>query len=406
MKNRIRLCSFMIVFSMIFSPLVQATTTENDTLSVPLSIYCNSMTTAEAVRFGDIVSAEAQSISNAFDENITPVRSKELLDFAGNRYTLIECEPSGYMIYHDASGQFVETSSSSPSPYNLYSENLYYGGPTQYYVLENGIYQHTILDEECSESTVETFASTCTQANDNLISSSNNDVLNYITGNASAEPSAIDQIYSSTSETSPTYITNAYCLSNCETASEMSYFPKGACGYIAAALLMLWYRSTINPTYLTYNNSSGVPYLTSKNGYYVFCGNPSNYANGQTFSYNLWRWHSGYGQSDYENGYYGTGAGEIANTLESYVEGKGLTYTYDTDVLPTTASIINKLDSRDRPYLLWGSLGTADGATGSIDHAVIVYGHFNGLLLCNFGWAGYSCVSISGIWGSGLMLYQ
>ena len=45
-------------------------------------------------------------------ERISPI-----YDFAGNEYTLVECAPTGYMIYHDESGNFVESSAVATSPY-------------------------------------------------------------------------------------------------------------------------------------------------------------------------------------------------------------------------------------------------------------------------------------------------
>jgi len=42
---------------------------------------------------------------------------KQLLDFDGNRYWCVELEPTGYMIFHESSGQFVEWAENSPSPY-------------------------------------------------------------------------------------------------------------------------------------------------------------------------------------------------------------------------------------------------------------------------------------------------
>ena len=54
-------------------------------------------------------------------------------DFAGNEYTLVECAPSGYIIYHNESGTFVEGSVVAQSPYLGISGEKYYGGPNEYY---------------------------------------------------------------------------------------------------------------------------------------------------------------------------------------------------------------------------------------------------------------------------------
>src|SRR5690625_2103942 len=54
-------------------------------------------------------------------------RVKELKDFNDNIYTLFELKPTGYIIYHNESGKFIEYSLESPSPYLGHHEELYYG---------------------------------------------------------------------------------------------------------------------------------------------------------------------------------------------------------------------------------------------------------------------------------------
>lgn len=74
---------------------------------------------------------------------------KELYSFAGELYYVIECTPIGYFIFHPASGVVVESSPSSFSPYIKYSEgDMYYGGPTEYYIKSGTKYIHTVIDEE------------------------------------------------------------------------------------------------------------------------------------------------------------------------------------------------------------------------------------------------------------------
>ena len=62
---------------------------------------------------------------------ITKVRY--ISDFAENDYTLFECEPSGYLIYNNAAGTFVESSAISQSPYIECEGDLYYAGVLNYY---------------------------------------------------------------------------------------------------------------------------------------------------------------------------------------------------------------------------------------------------------------------------------
>lgn len=406
MKRRsIRLCAMLLVCTLLFPTIVQALEIQSNPNSADSIMKVGTMTEVESQRFETVAKAEAETMSAVFEEDIVPACSKELLDFSGNAYTLIECEPLGYMIYHNASGQFVEMSASSMSPYSEYDEGLFYGGPTEYYVLRNGVYHHTILDEMYDESSTEAFQESCNMANEAFLSEPATEVLQYIeTGTVATTDDMLESIVATASEDTPTYITNAYCISNCETNSEMSYFSKGACGYIAAAMLLLWFRDTIDVNYLDYNNSTGYNYITLKNGYPVFHGNPNTYYDGHTFSYNLWRWHSEFGTSDYTNGNYSSAAGDIAKTLESYVTSKGLDYDYIVDLFPSTSRVISRLDTKDKPYILFGNLQPADESRTKCDHGVIAYGHWNGYILCNFGWEGYSCSSVKGTWGSGYMM--
>ena len=83
-------------------------------------------------------------IAANMDTNSSIAKTKQLVDFAGNRYVLFELIPKGYIIYHIASGKFVEYSEDSYSPYLNYSSNLYYGGGMQYYHLQGDKLLHTV----------------------------------------------------------------------------------------------------------------------------------------------------------------------------------------------------------------------------------------------------------------------
>lgn len=82
-----------------------------------------------------------------YDTEASISATKTLYDFAGNTYTLVECSPTGYMIMCDDSATMVEYSGTSPSPYLGLTTNLYYGGPSYFYTLENGTYRHTVTGE-------------------------------------------------------------------------------------------------------------------------------------------------------------------------------------------------------------------------------------------------------------------
>ena len=99
-----------------------------------------------------------KNLMDVFEGKVTGIQKEDqplaldrvigVQDFSGEEYYVVECAPAGYLIYHPASGIFVETSPSAPSPYRgLSGEHLYYGGPTEYYIEIDGTYYHTVIDE-------------------------------------------------------------------------------------------------------------------------------------------------------------------------------------------------------------------------------------------------------------------
>lgn len=89
--------------------------------------------------------AEAAQLSTSNNAVYSTV--KQVTDFAGNGYTVVEYSPVGYFIFHNESGKYVEYAERALSPYCGYEENLYYGGPTEYYVKYGETYYHTVLDD-------------------------------------------------------------------------------------------------------------------------------------------------------------------------------------------------------------------------------------------------------------------
>ena len=68
---------------------------------------------------------------------------KELKDFLGNTYHLVEFKDSGYLICHGETGALAEYSVSSPSPFAGINENMYYAGGTYCLVYSDGEYRNT-----------------------------------------------------------------------------------------------------------------------------------------------------------------------------------------------------------------------------------------------------------------------
>ena len=67
-----------------------------------------------------------------FDSNLIIKNIKILKDFNDNTYLLIECNPTGYLIYDYDINEVLECSATVPSPYTNYSTNLFYSGPQFY----------------------------------------------------------------------------------------------------------------------------------------------------------------------------------------------------------------------------------------------------------------------------------
>ena len=80
---------------------------------------------------------------------------KKITDFSGNPYLVIECSPTGYLIYNEDAGVIMEESERSPSPYLDISHGLY-GGPTQYYSqdINANIVKHTITGNPLSSNQI------------------------------------------------------------------------------------------------------------------------------------------------------------------------------------------------------------------------------------------------------------
>lgn len=93
-----------------------------------------------------VFNSKLAEIKGSKDASISAIKTAS--DFNGRIYSIIECSPTGYMIYSNDTAVFVEYAINSPSPYLNVHENLYYGGPTFYYqIIENKLI-HTIQRSE------------------------------------------------------------------------------------------------------------------------------------------------------------------------------------------------------------------------------------------------------------------
>ncbi|MEL7654966.1 MAG: hypothetical protein AAGU75_03545 [Bacillota bacterium] len=305
--------------------------------------------------------------------NISGFTTRELTDFAGNKYTLIECEPSGYLIYHDDSGVFVESSLESPSPYKSYSGVLYYGGPTNYYAEKAGKLIHTLTKEEVSPTTSRTANTFSVQMADMLLRQKDLDVLGYIEQGAPMK---------NTFPTSAgdTYVEDYYTIRNLKIKAQMGYLDGGYCGYIAGGMAMLYLQVhsgllIIPPS--KYLNSAG------------------NQFKGDTFTSHL----ASYGSSS------STTASSLSSALNGYFNENHYIVSASWGLLVSGNTIKNGI-ANDQPMMLGGQYysdpNNPGGSTGDIMHFILAYGYNNTEFIVHYGWANYNEVRIN----NGVLILQ
>lgn len=365
MKKRYRLAAKTLLIAFVFSFLsVNATA---------ISIG-NQVDLQKDMRRGEIISAKIDSVKalDAKEEIVYDVSGytiRELVDFDGNTYTLVECAPTGYLIYHDESGNFVESALTAPSPYAGYSGTLYYGGPTCYYADAANQLIHTITEEivEISDA-AETY---CRQMNLQLNNNKDVAVVNYVeTGKATAV--SVASMYSTTA--TDVYVEDKALISGLTTRNEIGYFDdgdKGYCGYIASGIVLLYIQ-----------NHSGllvVPddYLTSNGLKYKNSG----------FSELL----ASYGSSNL------TTAGLLAGDLNDYFDDNGYILTATSSLFGSANTTRNYIDD-SVPLIIGGSFPRPSNGE-SVLHNIVAYGYSgdNTEFIVHYGWANYSQVRLSNL---------
>lgn len=293
------------------------------------------------------------------EAKITVDRVKTLSDLAGNEYKLIECNPTGYFIIHPESGILVEYATDAKSPYASIDSELYYGGPTYYYVKSEGSYTHTVLDTTIDNDKLEAAIQKCNTLNDELISQTNNTSARYFTGESNDLSSFTVLADTDYWVTSYTWLKNR--------TSGFGYVSGGYCGYIASNLVLKYwnYRGTIDlPSSYSTTNSTA---LTNE---LIDVGSGL-----------------GYGAS--------TWASPIANIIDEFCSQQDL--PEEAGWAAGVFGITTETKSNKRPCILFGNL---DGAG---NHAVVAYGYNEYenpgyyTYICHYGWNGsYSEVHVYG----------
>ncbi len=328
--------------------------------------------------FADVIDARETDVDlryqiNKFDfEEDFSVR--DLYDFSGNLYWLIEFEPYGYAIYHPIAKIFSEFSTTAVSPY-LGFDDILYGGPSFYYVQEDNVYVNTQSGEEISivnasqdEVTRSTSADQLTEIYNQFIVSANNPATR-----------VADTVY---------LLPQAYYF---QKLYSFGFNALGTCGQLAASIMLSYYANYVNVNFVPEN------YITPLSG-------PST---------NFQSWTSMPALSDdlhqeliditEELGLsLATTGSSIRTILAAYYEDHsigGVTPSVLTSPFFIDTQMRNIIND-NRPMLMFGNLTLPGGSKGN--HAVVCYGYRVTSNVTYYkvhmGYTGYTSVELANQW--------
>lgn len=347
------------------------------------------------LRLMSVFSAKLSEMKEEENADIRISTVKSAMDLAGNEYYIVECLPTGYMIFNADTGVFTEYSPSAPSPYHSYSENLFYCGPTFYYAEEtDGDLYHLIATSEFIESDKKaSYVESCNQYYSTLVADTNQLVVDYVNGEYGNQQFiqvafAALETQDNTQAATYGYLDNYEFFFNMEQCGY--YCPTnsgGICGYIGLGLLIAYKEK--------YNSSSN--YMDDT---YWSDATHNNLKEGEdSLACHL---RNTYGNKD------GTYSTTIMEVSQEYFSGRGVSVTHVSRWTPffTNETIKNSIDA-DNPVLLFGSLFNPQNENDNINHAVVVYkytdksGLFGGTkFTTHYGWNGYENIYVSGTFGS------
>lgn len=340
---------------------------------------------------------------------------KDVYDFAGNKYTLVELEPEGYILFHDESGVFVEYSSRTVSPYiGIYNE-LYYAGPKEYYskdlsssrLSSNSVeYKNTIVDRTLSEDDITNYdyEGICDRMNEVLITGKNENIVNYIQNDIALQKYEVSSLIGNygfsqdvQEENEDPQRTSTY--NGLTVVEGYNFFTRlnlcgdnkdGTCGYLAAGMLLAYHTywngaNYIPSNYLTWLCSNGIYYPILSNELHTDLVNVGE--------------DLGYG--------YATTSREIRYTVNKYLSDRGESTNWVDEWFPVACNqLIMTAINNEKPVVWFGEVfnNTFNDQTW-FQHALVVYGYDFSLLsgfcaIAHFGWTNATEVYFSGVLGS------
>lgn len=347
-------------------------------LSINITARAESLTN---YKYEKIVS----DMNDLYDSNCSINKIKTINDFDGNEYTLIECEPTGYIIFDDISNQYIEFSAISTSPYLNNDLNNYYAGPKHFYHKSGDKYRNTITNKWLSNIEIKDLKSKSNSMRVKLNSSINQDKELILYENST-----------DTKATSFTYVSNYRFFTNKVTETQIGYMEYevgdnvyGLCGYIAASMLLGYYDTFRNSSFVTLDCMTG-------------SGINRHFKNTQ-LTQELVNIAIDLGKDPAA----GTTSTSIRQVMNNYFDKYNVTATSYDMIIPFFSALTLKTRIKnDKPVILFGSL--VDPTAGNlivdlIKHSVIVYGFCRNPssasntwgFMSHYGWSGYSMVTIN-----------
>jgi len=303
------------------------------------------------------------------------VRVKQLKDFSGNGYTLFECAPSGYLIYNNATGIFVEGSAETKSPYDGYSGELLYAGIMNYFCKNTDSEICVNIKTGNKIEATSELINHCDQLQNNLDTSCELGL--------SINERESDSVASTVTSSGTTFVDNYGYIRNLRTQTQMGYAydyanEEGMCGWIASGIVILYIQC-----------NSGAQVIPTTNAYVS-----NNKFTGNGFTWLL------------------RGYGVDSDTIGSDLAGAILNYTDDYN-FPLTATHrlivsnnpFNYYINNDLPVVAGGRIWDCRGEWYEwVDHYIVIYGYNDSEYVCHYGWSGDNCIYFNrnqnvAVWG-------
>lgn len=326
-------------------------------------------------------------IEEGFGSSLSIDRIKTLRDFDGNAFILFELLPTGYLIYHENSGKYVECASESSSPYLNVQGELYYGGMMAYYYRDGDLLRHTLTEETVAASETGAFAEASRKTDAALVQTAETTNLAYLEGETNTVPAVFSQGNAYTSASAQSSVTPRISMEsffeNLDTDDKLGGRYGKICGYISSNLIIGYnyfaydYGLISDPSYVDMENKTmNGPKLTNKlleiAGKNSLAANPGGTGASDAYGY----------VGDYLN---------TVNNLRAWSYGWRL---FDWEAHAT-------IDA-GHPAAIYGNLVDVENPNEKINHAVVAYDYNEKRqLIVHYGWPNYTRVLIdSGLIGT------